>query len=132
MKVYFSLHIWKEHVEIDQITNFHEKIIWQSLLYRIPLNIWCKMERVISHIWSIVIIWWMELYIQLINHFDRDHMVVWFTTTCAISAYHHSTWEFELSSGEVYLTKQYVWDKVYPWLAGGQWFSPGTPVSSTN
>jgi hypothetical protein len=37
-KVYFSLHIWKENVEIDQITNFHEKIIWQSLLYRIPLN----------------------------------------------------------------------------------------------
>jgi hypothetical protein len=33
------LHIWKEHVEIDQITNFHEKIIWQSLLYRIPLTI---------------------------------------------------------------------------------------------
>ena len=25
MKVYFSLHIWKEHVEIDQITNFHVK-----------------------------------------------------------------------------------------------------------
>jgi hypothetical protein len=31
------LHIWKEHIEIDQITNFHEKINWQSLLYRIPL-----------------------------------------------------------------------------------------------
>jgi hypothetical protein len=28
----------KEHVEIDQITNFHEKINWQSLLYRIPLR----------------------------------------------------------------------------------------------
>jgi hypothetical protein len=26
------------NVEIDQITNFHEKIIWQSLLYRIPLS----------------------------------------------------------------------------------------------
>jgi hypothetical protein len=37
-KVYFSLHIWKELVEIDQIKNFHEKIIWQSLLYRIPLT----------------------------------------------------------------------------------------------
>jgi hypothetical protein len=36
-KVYFSWHIWKEHVEIDQITNFHEKNNWQSLLYRIPL-----------------------------------------------------------------------------------------------
>ena len=38
MKVYFSLHIWKEHVEIDHITKFHEKINWQSLLYRIPLR----------------------------------------------------------------------------------------------
>jgi hypothetical protein len=37
-KVYFSLHIWKEHVEIDQITNIHEKIIWHSLLYRIPFK----------------------------------------------------------------------------------------------
>jgi hypothetical protein len=33
------LHIWKEHVEIDQITNFHEKINWRSLLYRIPLRL---------------------------------------------------------------------------------------------
>jgi hypothetical protein len=32
------LHIWKEHVEINHITNFHEKINWQSLLYRIPLT----------------------------------------------------------------------------------------------
>ena len=32
------MHIWKEHVEIDHIMNFHEKINWQSLLYRIPLR----------------------------------------------------------------------------------------------
>jgi hypothetical protein len=44
-KVYLSLHIWKEHVEIDQITNFHEKIIWQSQLYRIPLTAWLKQHR---------------------------------------------------------------------------------------
>ena len=25
-----------------------------------------------------------------------------------------------------------LYDKVYQWLAAGQWFSPGTPVSSTN
>jgi hypothetical protein len=37
-KVYLSLHIWKEHVEIDQIMNFHQKINWQTLLYRIPLS----------------------------------------------------------------------------------------------
>jgi hypothetical protein len=44
-KVYLSLYIWKEHVEIDQITNFHEKIIWQSQLYRIPLTAWLKQHR---------------------------------------------------------------------------------------
>jgi hypothetical protein len=44
-KVYLSLDIWKEHVEIDQITNFHEKIIWQSQLYRIPLTAWLKQHR---------------------------------------------------------------------------------------
>jgi len=26
---------------------------------------------------------------------DRIHMVVGYTTTCAISAYHHLSWEFE-------------------------------------
>jgi hypothetical protein len=40
-----NLHIWKEHVEIDQITNFHEKIIWQSQLYRIPLTAWLFVQR---------------------------------------------------------------------------------------
>ena len=25
-----------------------------------------------------------------------------------------------------------LWDKVCQWLVAGQWFSPGTPVSSTN
>jgi hypothetical protein len=43
--VYFSLHIWKEHVEIDQKTNFHENIIWQSQLYCIPLTAWLKQHR---------------------------------------------------------------------------------------
>ena len=32
------------------------------------------------------------------NHHDRDRMVVRFTTTCAISSYHHEGWEFEFRS----------------------------------
>jgi hypothetical protein len=32
---------------------------------------------------------------------------------------------------EVYSIQHYV-DKVCQWLAAGQWFSPGSPVSSTN
>jgi hypothetical protein len=31
---------------------------------------------------------------------DRDHMVVWFTTTYAINAYHHWCFEFESRSGQ--------------------------------
>jgi hypothetical protein len=55
-------------------------------------------------------------------------MVVGFTTTCAISAYHHWNCEFEPRSGEMYLIQHYV-IKFCQWLAIGQWFSP---VSSTN
>jgi hypothetical protein len=81
-------------------------------------------------------------------------MVVGFTTTYAISAYHHWCREFEnldqgdhhyvtlplsplksygfesrSSRGVLYAT---LCDKVCQWLTTGRWFSPGTPVSSTN
>jgi len=36
------------------------------------------------------------------GHRDSDHMVVGFTTTYAISAYHHWSCEFESLSCEVY------------------------------
>ena len=38
----------------------------------------------------------------------RDRMVVWFTTTHAISAYHHSRCEFESRSDEAYSIQHYV------------------------
>ena len=57
----------------------------------------------------------------------HDRMVVGFTTTCTISAYHH---KFESSSGKAYLIQHC--DKGCQWLATGRWFSPGPPVSSTN
>ena len=58
-------------------------------------------------------------------------MVVRFTTTCVISAYHYLSCEFESSSwrGVLYTT---LCDKVCQLLATSRWFSPGTPVSSTN
>ena len=61
----------------------------------------------------------------------RDHMVVGFTTTCVISAYHHWSFEFEsrVLRGVLDTT---LCDKVYQWFAVGRWFSQGTPVSSTN
>jgi hypothetical protein len=59
----------------------------------------------------------------------RDHMVVGFTTTYAISANHH--WCCELESRTWRGVQHYV-IKVCQWLATGRWFSPGPPVSSTN
>jgi hypothetical protein len=54
-----------------------------------------------------------------------------FTTTCAIGAYYHWSCEFELRSWWGVLDTT-LCDKVYQWHATGRWFSPGTPVSSTN
>jgi hypothetical protein len=61
----------------------------------------------------------------------RDRIVVGFTTTCAISAYHHQSCEFESCSWRVVLDPT-LCDKVCHWLATGRWVSPGTPVSSIN
>jgi hypothetical protein len=66
----------------------------------------------------------------------RDRIIVGFTTpvfstTCAISVYHHLSCEFERHSWwGVHDTT--LCDKVCQWLATGQWISPGVPVSSTN
>ena len=51
----------------------------------------------------------------------RDCMVVGFTTTYAISTYHHSRWEFQSHSGDT------TCDQVYQWPATSRWFSPGIP-----
>jgi hypothetical protein len=58
-------------------------------------------------------------------------MVVGFTTTCAICAYHHWRCEFESCSWQGIFDKT-LCDQVCKWLAAGLWFSPGTPVSSNN
>ena len=58
-------------------------------------------------------------------------MIVGFTTTYAISAYYHQRCDFEPCSCRGVLDTT-LCDKVCPWLAAGQCFSPGTPVSSTN
>jgi hypothetical protein len=62
---------------------------------------------------------------------DRDRMVVGFTTASAINAYIHYNCEFEPRSWQGVLDTT-LYDKVCQWLAAGQWFSPVTPVSSTN
>jgi hypothetical protein len=61
----------------------------------------------------------------------HDRMVVWFATTCAISVNHLSSCEFKFCSRRGVLNTVSC-DKVCQLLATGQWFSPGTPVASTN
>ena len=57
-------------------------------------------------------------------------MVVGLMTTYAIRAYYHQRCEFEPHSGEVYSIQHYVIKFVSDLRQ--VWFSPGTPVSSTN
>ena len=64
-----------------------------------------------------------------INHFGRDRIVVRFTTTHTISAYHHQSCEFAPCSWRGVLNTT-LCDKVCQWLATGRWFSPDTSVSS--
>jgi len=58
----------------------------------------------------------------------RDRMVVGFTTTYAISIYHHWCCDFESRSGRCvqHCVIKFVSE------ATGQWFSPSPSVSSTN
>ena len=58
-------------------------------------------------------------------------MVVGFTTTCGISAFHHLNCEFKSCWWRGVLDTT-VCDTVCQWLAVGLWFSLGTPVYSTN
>ena len=63
--------------------------------------------------------------------FGRDRMVVGFTTTYAISAFHHWSCEFESLWWRGVLDTT-VCDKVCQWLVVDRDFSLGSPVSSTN
>ena len=60
----------------------------------------------------------------------RDRMVVGFTTTCAISAYHHYSCEFKPCLWRGVLDTA-LCDKVFA-VTCDKRFSPGTTVSSTN
>ena len=58
----------------------------------------------------------------------HDHMVVGFTTTCAICLSPLKLWV-----RTPFLVRcTWLCDKVCEWLAAGWWFSLGTPVSSIN
>ena len=65
------------------------------------------------------------------GHHVRDRMVVTFTTTYAISAYHHWRRALESRSWRGVLNT-ILCDNVGQWFMTGQWFSLGALVSSTN
>ena len=65
------------------------------------------------------------------DHHGRDRMVVTFTTTYAISAYHHWRRVLESRSWRGVLNT-ILCDNVGQWFMTGQWFSLGTLDSSTN
>jgi len=68
------------------------------------------------------------------GHRGRDRMVVWFTTTCAISAYHQCTKIVSSNPvhGKVYSIQHYVIKFVSDLLKVGVFFLSVTPVSYTN
>ena len=64
------------------------------------------------------------------GHRGRDHMVIGFTTTYVISAYHHNSCEFDSARGEVYSIQHHVIKFVsdFQMVGGFLW----ALVSSTN
>jgi len=78
-----------------------------------------------------------SLCLSIFSYFPRGHrhrgcdrMVVGLTTTYAICAYHHWCCGFDSRSGRC--VQHYVIQFVSNLRQLGRWFSPGTPVSSTN
>jgi len=66
-------------------------------------------------------------FIHITGQRGRDCMVVGFTTTCAIGAYHHYSCECEPRSWQVYPIQHYV----LKFFATGQLFSPDSSTNKT-
>jgi hypothetical protein len=110
-----------------------------NLLCDMQIQVYTNLGPRVYEIWTLVVCtlicylafvkqWWF-LPMRGCRGHDRDGMVVGFTTTYAISAYHHWCCEFESRSE---WGVQHYMIKVCHCLATGPWFSPGPPVSSTN
>jgi hypothetical protein len=79
--------------------------------------------------------------ISIVVLFNIKSMIIYFITSSGkhcrnnhfvhFCAYHHESCEFESCSWRGVLDTT-LCDKVCHWLVTGRWFSPGTPVSSTN
>jgi len=71
------------------------------------------------------------VYVKWWGRRGRHRMIIGFTTTCAISAYHHKSCEFESRSWRGVLNTT-LCDKVCQWLATGRWFSPVPYTNKTD
>ena len=104
-----------------------QTLIQKEIRFRIHILQWCIISVDSSYHYRInpTCIFIISDNIQFIrkNRGRRGSMVVFFTTTRAISAYYHYSYEF---MGGCTLCK------VCQWLATCWWFSLGTPFSSTN
>ena len=92
-------------------------ITWYLSELRVyPFSLYIRYTMSIEYSWRIIVR----------GRRGRDRMVVGFTTTYPISAYHHWCCEFQSRSGRG------VQHQVCQRLVTGRWFCPGPPVSSTN
>jgi hypothetical protein len=71
------------------------------------------------------------IYILLKGLGHRGRMLVRIATTCAISAYHHWSCEFEPSSWRGVLNTTLCY-KSCQWLVTGWWFSPISSINKTD
>jgi len=110
---------------IEQINWFLSSISIHPIVIQIIRLVSIYLESILY------MFWWNSMCPPPSGHRGRDLMVVGLTATYAISAYHHQSCEFKPHSWWGVLETT-ICDKVCQWLAICQWFSPGTPVSSTN
>ena len=93
------------------------------------LKIYSDIDKV-QFVVTVFVLIWLK-WALFVDGGRLDRIIVGFTSPCAISAYHHLGCEFEPCSWRGVLDTT-LCDKVCQWLATGWWFSPGTPVFSTN
>ena len=72
-------------------------------------------------------LWYLQTFLIDIQSRGRDRMVVGFTTTYAISAYHHYRILFRRGAHDTKLC-----DQICQWLVEGRWFYSEYSVSSTS
>ena len=106
-----------KYKNVHLVSRSHEQVKYRNAHLVLRTTEQIKYRDVLNLYWNI----W---YLSKLWKDSRDRMVVRFTTTGAINAYHYYSCEFEFFSWRVYSIQHYV-------IVRRQFF-PATPVSSTN